>query len=112
MSSYKNPAIIPPFQSRVALTETSKIDRIQQSPWRPATVPRRLARHAYASKRGLRMDIRHQYYVPLHKNLLIIYIIRMKSRLAVPSIVKLLSNVLKSLIRQSSGFGGKRKIEA
>jgi len=58
------------------------------------------------------MDIRHKYYVPVHKFLLIIYIIRMKSRLGVPSLVKLLSNVLKSLIRQNSGFGGKRKIEA
>ena len=45
MSSYKNLAIIPLFQSRVALVEplkTSKIDRIQQSPWRPATTVKTL----------------------------------------------------------------------
>ena len=38
MYSYKNPAVIPLFQSRVTLLKTSKIDRIQQSFWRPAIV--------------------------------------------------------------------------
>jgi len=42
-----------------------------------------LVRHAYASRGGLRPDIKHNYYIPLHANLLVIYIIRMESRLVV-----------------------------
>jgi hypothetical protein len=38
----------------------------------------------HASRGGSRPDIKHKYYVPLHINLLVIYIIRMKMRLAVP----------------------------
>jgi len=35
---------------------------------------------------GLRIEIKHKYYIPLHTNLLVIYIIRMKSRLAVTQV--------------------------
>jgi len=37
---------------------------------------------------GLRPDIQHNNYVALHTNLLVIYIIRMKSHLAVPLLTK------------------------
>jgi hypothetical protein len=34
----------------------------------------------HAKQGGLRIDIKHKYYVPLLANLLVIYIIRMKTR--------------------------------